>query len=68
MITEKTVYKHKTQYTYPFLIMQCFTNAKLELQYGTTQIRYNIRHINTYKLDTKVEDISTENTEYGVNI
>ena len=52
----------------PFLITQCFTNITVELQYGVTKIRYDIRRIKPYKFDTKVEDIKTENTDNGVNV
>ena len=44
-------------YTVPFVITQFFTNGKINLQCGPTKIRYNIRRIKPYKLDTKVEDI-----------
>ena len=50
------------------MITQYFTNGTVKLQYGATKIRYNVRRIKTYKFDTKVKDINTENTDDGVNI
>ena len=56
MLTKYTAYKYKISYTCPLVITQCFTNGMAELQNGATQIIYNIRHINPYKSDAKVED------------
>ena len=39
----------------PFVITQWFTNGTVNLQRGVIQLKYNIRQINPYKLDTKVE-------------
>ena len=52
----------------PFVITQCFTHGKVKLQNGATQITYNIRHITTYKSDTKVEDSSSKNMSDDVSI
>ena len=38
------------------------------LQYGVTQIQYNIRRMNPYKLDTKFEDFNSKNMSDDVNI
>ena len=40
----------------------------VNLQYGVIQIRYNIRHIKTYKYDTKVEYYSLIYIYDDVNI
>ena len=61
MLTNHTSYKYETPYKGPFVITQCFTNGKVKLQCGTTQITYNIRRINIYKSDTKVDDSSSKN-------
>ena len=50
------------------LITRCFTNGTVNLQYGPTKIRYNIRRIKPYKYDTNVEDINPENMYDEVNI
>ena len=55
MLTNHTVYKYETPYKGPFVVTQCFTNGMVTLQYGVTQIQYNIHRIKPYKLDTKVE-------------
>ena len=60
MLTNKIAYKYEIPYKGPFLITWCFTNGTVSLQCGTTQVTYNIRRINPYKSDTKVEDISLE--------
>ena len=61
MISNHAAQKYETPYKGPFLITRCFTNGTVNIQYGPTKIRYNIRRINTYKSDTKVEDINPEN-------
>ena len=60
MLASHTAYKYETPYTVPFLITRCITNGKVKLQYGPTKIRYNIRQINPYKSDTKVEDSNSK--------
>ena len=68
MITKHTAYKYETSYTVPFVIMQCSTNGTVNLQCGLTKNRYNIRRINPFKLDTKVEDINSKNMSDDVSI
>ena len=46
----------------------CFTNDTVNLQCGPTKIRYNIRRINPYKLDTKVEYSISINISDDVSI
>ena len=43
------------------MITQYFTNGTVKLQNVATQITHNIRRINSYKYDTKVEDSSSKN-------
>ena len=50
------------------MITQCFTNGRVKLQNGATQITYNIRCIKPYKSDTKVEDSDSKNVFDDVNI
>ena len=57
MITNHTAYRYETPYKVPFMITQCFINGTVNLQYGATEIRHNIRRIKPYKLDTKFEDL-----------
>ena len=45
MLNNHTAYKHETPYKSPFVIKQCFINGTLMLQYGATEIMYNIRRI-----------------------
>ena len=52
----------------PFLIIQCYANGTVKLQFDATQIMYNIRHIKPYKSDTKVEDYRSKNMSDYVNI
>ena len=68
MLTKHTAYKYETPYKGPFVITQCFRNGTVMLQYGETEIRYNIRRSKPYKLDTKVEDFNSINMFDGVNI
>ena len=68
MLTQHTAYNHETPYIGPFLITQFFTNGTVKLQCGVIQITYNIRRINPYKLDTKVEDSISINMSDSVNI
>ena len=60
IINNHTVYKYETQYKVPFAIKRFFTNGMVNLQYVVTQIKYNIRCIEPYKSDTKVEDSSSK--------
>ena len=68
MLTYHTSCKYETLYTSPFVITQYFTNGTVKLQCGATQITYNIRRINPYEYDTKVDDSSSKNTSDDVNI
>ena len=68
MLTNHTAYKYETPYKVTFVITQCFTNGTITLQCGATQVKYNIRRINPYKLDTEVEDYCSKNMYYDVNI
>ena len=55
MLTNHTAYKYETPHKGPFVITLFFTNGTVKFQNVATQITYNIRHINPYKPDTKVE-------------
>ena len=55
-------------YKVPFVIIQCFNNGTVNLQYGSTEIRYTIRRIKPYKSDTKVEDFYSIDMNNAVNI
>ena len=52
----------------PFVITQCYTNVMVNLKCGAIQIKHNIRCIQSYKLDTKVEDFNSINMDDAVNI
>ena len=41
------------------MIIQCWTNGTVILQYGTIKVRHNIRRIKPYISDTNIEDITT---------
>ena len=56
MLTKHTAYKYEIPYTVPFLITRCWINGTVSLKIVAKEIRYNIRRINPYKYDTKVED------------
>ena len=68
MLTDHTTYTYETPYKGTFLITQCFTNDTVMLQYGTTEIRHNIRLIKPNKLDTKVEYFISKNNSDDVII
>ena len=68
MLTNHTAYKNETAYKGPFVITQCFTNGTINLQCGVVQIKYNIRHIQPYISDTKVDNLSSVNISDNVNI
>ena len=61
ILTNHTTYKYETPHKGPFVITQCFTNTTVMLQYGETEMRYNIRCIELYKSDTKVEYFNSIN-------
>ena len=67
-LKNQIVYEYKTLYKGTFVITQCFTNGTVILQYGGTEMRYNIRCNKPYKLDTKVEDFDPINIFDAVNI
>ena len=50
------------------MITQFFTNGTVTLQYDATEIRHNIRRIEPYKSDTKVEYFNSINRDDAVNI
>ena len=50
------------------MITQCFANGAVNVQGGAIQIKYNIRSIKPYKLDTKVEYFNSINMDDAVNI
>ena len=68
MLTNKTAYKNEIPYKVPFVITQCFTNGTVNLQHDVIQIKYNIRRIKPYKLDTTVEYFNSINMYDAVNI
>ena len=69
MLTNHAAYKHEILFKGPFVIKRFFTNVRVNLQYGPTKFRYNIRHIKPYKSDINVVDIKPENMYcvFGVN-
>ena len=54
MLNNYAAYKYETPHTDTFVIARCFMNGTVILQYGATEIRYNIHHIKPYKYDTNV--------------
>ena len=68
MLTNQTAYKYETLYKVSLVITHCFTNGTVNFHNSATQITYNIRHINLYKSDTKVEDSSSKNMSDDVSI
>ena len=50
------------------MITQCFTNGTVMLKCGAIQIKHNIRRINPYKFDAKVEDSNPKNIDDAVII
>ena len=46
MLDNHAVYTFEMPYKGPFVIKKCFTNGTEKLQFGATEIRNNIRHIN----------------------
>ena len=67
MLNNQTAYKYEIPYKGPFVITRCFTNGMVNLQYGPTTIRYNIRRIDPHKSVTNVEDINPKNRYDEVN-
>ena len=68
MLTNHTAYKYEMRYKGPFVITQFLSNGMVNLQCGAIQIKYNVRLINPYQLDTKVEDINSINMYDSVKI
>ena len=68
MLLNHAAYKYETSYRGPFVITRRFTNGTVMLQCGAIQITYNIRRINPYKSDTKVEYFNPKNMDDAVNI
>ena len=58
MLNNNYALKYKTTYKGQFEITHCWTNVTVTLQYGATEIRYNIRHIHPIQF---VLDINFEN-------
>ena len=55
-LTKHTAYEYAIPYKVPFAITNIFTNGTVNLQFGAINMKYSIRRINPYKLDTKVDD------------
>ena len=68
MLNSHAEYKYETPYKVLFLIKRCFTNGMINVQYGPTEFRYNVRQISPYTSDTNVEDINPKNICDNVNI
>ena len=68
MITNHTVYKYEAPYKVIFVIIQCLTNGMVNLYCDAIQLNYNIRRINPYTVDTKVEVYNSINMYDDVNI
>ena len=68
MLNNHAAYKYETPYKGPFVIKRCLPMGTVNLQYGLTKIRYNIRHIRSYKSDLNVEDVNPKNMYDDVNI
>ena len=68
MVTDHTAYKYETIYKSHFMITQCFSNGTVNLQYGPTKNRHNIRRIKPYKSDTKVIDLILKNMSDDISI
>ena len=61
VLNNQTVYKCENPYKGKFVITRWFTNGAVNLQYGPTISRYNIRDTKPYTSDTNVENISSKN-------
>ena len=57
ILNNKSTKKCDTPYAFLFEITQCYTNETVPLKMGAMKIRYNIRHIKTYNMETDVENI-----------
>ena len=61
MLTNNDALEYETIYNIKCYITKCWTNGTVTLQCVATKIRHNIHIIETYKSNTKVEDIISEN-------
>ena len=68
MITKHNAYKYETPYNVHFVITHCFTIGTVLLQCGAIPIPCNVRRINPYKWDTKIEDCNSINKYDDNNI
>ena len=68
MLTNNAEYKYGTPSNRPFVIMRCWTNDTVTLQYGAIKTRHDIRCIKPYTYDTNVEDIKPKNMCDNFNI
>ena len=68
MLLKHTGYKYETPYKSPFVITQCFENGAVILQCVAIKIMYNIRRIDPYKSDIKVEYFNPKNMANAVKI
>ena len=67
-INNHTAYKYEKPYIGTFVITRYFTHGTVNLKYGQTKVRCDIRQINPYKYDTNVDDISSKNMSRDDNI
>ena len=63
MLNDHSAYIYETPYNELFVIMQCWTNGTVTLQFGAMKIWYNIRHINPHTFYTNVEDINSKTND-----
>ena len=68
MLTNHTAYKYETLYKGHFVITHFFTNGTVNSKCVAIKIKYNIRLIKSYKLDTKFEDYNSKNMYDAVKI
>ena len=52
MLNNRSSYKYEYVDNGISNIVQCWTNGMVTLQMGAIQIRYNINHIKTYRIDS----------------
>ena len=68
ILNNNDVKKYESPYNGPFVVIQCWDNSTVTLQYGTMKISHNIRRIKPYTSEKNVEDITPENMCDDVNI
>ena len=68
MLNNHDAYKYESPYKIPSVITRCFTNGMVNIQYDPTEIRHNIRRVNTFKSDTNIEDINPKSMYNDANI